>query len=74
MNTIKLNRILFVYALNGKIKCYSHDELKEAEPMLTAEGWGHTATIDSALWIEAISNNCKYPYVMIDELQFPPNN
>lgn len=46
-------RILFVYAMNGKVKCYSLDE---TEPTTIEEGWEHTATIDPARWIEALAS------------------
>jgi len=72
MNTIKLNRILYVYALNGVIKCLSADEIQETE--LLAAGWKHTATIDPALWIEAMANGGQEPSDMLDELQFSPAN
>jgi hypothetical protein len=70
MNTIKLNRMLSVYALNGVIKCLSADEIQETE--LIAAGWKHTATIDPALWIEAMANGKEDPSDMLDELQFLP--
>jgi hypothetical protein len=72
MNTIKLNRILYVYALNGVIKCLSAEEIQETE--LLAAGWKHTATIDPALWIEAMANGRQDPSDMLDELQFSPAN
>jgi hypothetical protein len=72
MNAIKLNRILYVYALNGVIKCLSADEIQETE--LLAAGWKHTATIDPALWIEAMANGHQEPCDMLDELQFSPAN
>jgi hypothetical protein len=72
MNTIKLNRILYVYALNGVIKCLSADEIQETE--LLAAGWKHTATTDPALWIEAMANGRQEPSDMLDELQFSPAN
>ena len=68
--SVKLNRMLFVYALNGVIKCLSADEIQETE--LVAAGWKHTATIDPALWIEAMANGREDPSDMLDELQFLP--
>ena len=72
MNTIKLNRMLFIYALNGVIKCLSADEIQETE--LIAAGWKHTATIDPALWIQHMANGNDDPSDMLDELQFSPAN
>jgi hypothetical protein len=72
MNTIKLNRILYIYVLNGVIKCLSADEIQEKE--LLAARWKHTATIDPALWIEAMANGHQEPSDMLDELQFSPAN
>ena len=68
---VKLNRMLFIYALNGVIKCLSAEEIQEAE--LLAAGWKHTATIDPARWIEAMANGHQEPSDMLDELQFIPN-
>jgi hypothetical protein len=69
--TIKLDRILFIYALEGVIKCLSAEEIQEAE--LLAAGWKHTATIDPARWIEAMANGHQEPSDMLDEIQFIPN-
>ena len=70
MELVKLNRMLFIYALDGVIKCLSADEIQETE--LIAAGWKHTATIDPALWIEAMANGKEDPSDMLDELQFSP--
>ena len=69
---IKLNRMLFIYALEGVIKCLSAEEIQEAE--LLAAGWKHTATIDPARWIEAMANGHNEPSDMLDEIQFIPNS
>jgi hypothetical protein len=71
IGTIKLDRILFIYALEGVIKCLSAEEIQEAE--LLAAGWKHTATIDPARWIEAMANGHQEPSDMLDEIQFIPN-
>jgi hypothetical protein len=68
---IKLNRMLFIYAFNGAIKCLSAEEIQEAE--LLAAGWKHTATIDPARWIEAMANGHQEPSDMLDEIQFMPS-
>ena len=63
--------MLFIYALNGVIKCLSAEEIQEAK--LLAAGWKHTATIDPARWIEEMANGYQEPSDMLDELQFIPN-
>ena len=73
MNTIKLDRMLFIYALNGKIKCLSVEEIPESQSMMLEAGWKHTATIDPARWIEAMANGHNEPSDMLDEIQFKPN-
>jgi hypothetical protein len=66
-------RLLFVYALNGVVKCFSADEIRPESAMLDI-GWKHTATIDPARWIEAMANGTTDPSDMLDELQFCPAN
>lgn len=51
-----LGRMLFVYALNGVIKCLSAEEIRQFESAMLDIGWKHTATIDPARWIEAMAN------------------
>ena len=72
IGTIKLDRILFIYVLDGVIKCLSAEEIQEAE--LLAAGWKHTATIDPARWIEEMVNGHQEPSDMLDEIQFTPAN
>lgn len=72
INTITLNRMLFIYALESVIKCLSAEEIQEAE--LLAEGWQHTATIDPARFIEAMANGYQEPSDMLDKIQFIPNS
>ena len=67
-------RLLFVYALNGVVKCFSADEIRPLESAMLDIGWKHTATIDPARWIEAMANNGGEPSDMLDELQFCPPN
>jgi len=67
-----LGRMLFVYALNGVIKCFSADEICQFESAMLDVGWKHTATIDPARWIEAMANGKAEPSDMLDELQFCP--
>lgn len=72
IGTIKLDRMLFIYALEGVIKCLSAEEIQEEE--LLAEGWKHTATIDPARWIEEMANGHQEPSDMLDEIQFMPSD
>ena len=74
IGTVKLNRILFIYALEGVIKCLSAEEIADSERMMLAIGWKHTATIDPARWIEAMANGHNEPSDMLDEIQFMPTN
>lgn len=67
-------RLLFVYALNGVVKCFSADEIRPLESAMLDIGWKHTATIDPARWIEAMANGNGEPSDMLDELQFCPPN
>ena len=71
----RIDQILFIYALDGVIKCYFAEELDEEEgTRLLKEGWKHTATIDPARWIEAMANGHNEPSDMLDEIQFKPND
>ncbi len=60
--------LLFIYAKEGKIKCLTVDEAHGEK--LTSEGWAHTATINPAIWIEAMANGYQDPSNMLDEIQF----
>lgn len=66
-------RTLFVWAKDGKIRCFSPDEIRSGEDAWKANGWRHTATIDPARWIEAMANGNTDPSDMLDELQMGPN-
>jgi hypothetical protein len=67
-------RLLFVYTLNGVVKCFSADEIRPLGSAMLDIGWRHTATIDPARWIEAMANGSTEPSDMLDELQFCPLN
>lgn len=73
-STALFGRLLFVYALNGVVKCFSADEIRPMESAMLDIGWKHTATIDPARWIEAMANGNTEPSDMLDELQFCPPN
>jgi hypothetical protein len=64
----KLARTLFVYAKAGKLKCLSPLEASAAD--LPRHGWAHTATLDSAIWIEFLANSSADPSDALDGLQF----
>jgi len=69
----RIDKALFIYTLNGVIKCYFAGELdEEEEATLLKEGWQYTTVIDPALWIEAMANGYQEPSDMLDELQFLP--
>lgn len=70
MNSSEVGRILFVYSLNGCVKCYSVDEIRGKEVQMALDGWKHTATIDPARWIESLCNGSTDPSDLIDEIQF----
>ena len=67
----RIDKALFIYTLNGVIKCYFAGELEEEEEAtLLKEGWQHTTAIDPARWIEEMANGHQEPSDMLDELQF----
>jgi len=70
MDNVKLNRMLFIYSLNGLIKCLSEEELRPVESQMLHDGWKHTATIDPARWIESMANWHEDPSDMLDQIQF----
>jgi hypothetical protein len=72
--TCVYNRMLFIYALNGVVKCFSADEIRPLESAMLDIGWKHTATIDPARWIEAMANENTDPSEMLNELHFGPHN
>ena len=73
-STALFGRLLFVYSLNGVVKCFSADEIRPVESAMRDIGWKHTATIDPARWIEAMANGNTDPSDMLDELQFCSQN
>jgi len=66
-------RILFVWAKDSRIACFSSDEIRGKEDTMKRDGWAHTATIDPARWIEHMANGDDDPSDMLEELQFLPN-
>lgn len=47
---------VFVYAKDGKIRCLTTGQGAEMDA-LEKNGWQHTATLNSVLWIEALVND-----------------
>ena len=62
--------ILFIYAKEGKVKCFEAKEIRGKENQMSMQGWTHTATINPARWIEAMANGYREPSDMLDEIQF----
>jgi len=73
-STNLFGRLLYIYALNGVVKCFSADEIRPIESAMLDMSWQHTATIDPARWIEAMANGNTAPSDMLDEIQFCPTN
>lgn len=71
--SVLFDRMLFIYAKEGLVKCYSAEEIRPIEIDLKQDGWHHTATIDPARWIEAMANGPEDPSDILDEIQFKPN-
>ena len=62
-------QILFIYAKEGVVRCYTADEIRGMEIQISLQGWKHTATINPARWIEAMANGYREPSDMLDEIQ-----
>ena len=73
ITTSAIGRMLFIYAKDGRVKCYSAEEIRPIESAVKKDGWHHTATIDPARWIEAMANGSEDPSDILDEIQFKPN-
>jgi hypothetical protein len=72
-SNVLFGRMLFIYAKDGRVKCYSADEIRPIESEVKGDGWHHTATIDPARWIEAMANGSEDPSDILDEIQFKQN-
>ena len=70
VNKPMIPQFLFIYAKEGKIKCYTADEIRGKESQISMQGWTHTTTINPARWIEAMANGDQDPSDMLDEIQF----
>jgi hypothetical protein len=51
-----MEKIVFVYSKNDKIRALSLSEAQEQRDFLLKDGYKHTATIDPCLWIENLVN------------------
>jgi hypothetical protein len=65
-----MEQILFIYAKEGRVRCYTAEEIRGKEIQMALQGWKHTATINPARWIEAMANGYREPSDMLDEIQF----
>lgn len=72
--SVLFDGMLFIYAKEGRVKCYSAEEIRPIEIDLKRDGWHHTATIDPARWIEELANGNENPSDILDEIQFKPND
>lgn len=63
-------QVLFVYSLNGAIKCLTCEEAIQLQSAMLSIGWHHTATIHPARWIENLANSGIDPSELLGELQF----
>ena len=52
-------RFVFIYAKNGKIKALDFEQATNIGKSLINDGWKHTSTLDSCVYIEYIHNECK---------------
>jgi hypothetical protein len=51
------NSIVFVYYKEDKIKVLTLEQSKDKHEQIISEGWIHTATLDSCVYIEHLFNN-----------------
>ena len=42
-SNVLFGRLLFIFAKNGRVKCYSAEEIRPIESDVKREGWHHTA-------------------------------
>ena len=52
-------RFVFIYAKNGKIKALDFEQATNIGKSLINDGWKHTSTLDSCVYIEYLHNECK---------------
>jgi hypothetical protein len=50
---------VFIYSKDGKIKALSIEESKKLHDELVIDNWKHTLTLNAALYIEYLHNDCK---------------
>lgn len=52
-----MEQVLFTYIKNGKLKALTQYDSKEFHDNLIQNGWIHTATLNSVLFIEHLYND-----------------
>ena len=52
------NTFVFIYSKENKIKALGLNDSIKLNDKLLAEGWVQTKTLDAAVWIEYLHNNC----------------
>jgi hypothetical protein len=72
LGMININEFLFVYAKKGGVRCLGVEDARNNHDSLIIAQYKHTATINAALWIEAMCSGKYVPSDMLDELQFKP--
>lgn len=60
-----MDNIVFVYSKDGQVKVLDIESLKGIEgKILVDDGWEHTATLNSRIFIESLANNKDYDDVI----------
>jgi len=50
---------LFIYYNGKEIKALGREKAKEKHSEMIENGWKHTATIDTSVWVEYLYNKCE---------------
>lgn len=53
-----MEEVIFVYAKDEQIKCYTLSEAKNIESGLLEDGWVHTRTLNACTFLEYLHNEC----------------
>jgi hypothetical protein len=54
-----MERFIFIYAKDGKIKALTHSQALEKENKLKDDAWSHTATLDVTTFLQYLHNDCE---------------